>query len=177
VSRVVLVPGTLALLPEYPSLQDPVAELRTACRNAVAWLVEAGPVSILADDQGRRIGEHLVSEGGGSTRVPGSPGDLGEGDATVLVVGNGSACRTEKAPGHFDERAAAFDAGLGRCLKDSPTGSLAAIDLDLARELWATVDPIIEMARVPDISLVQVDYDDDPYGVQYWVVRWASQIP
>jgi hypothetical protein len=177
VSRVVLVPGTLALLPEYPSLEDPVAELRTACRNAVAWLIEAGPVMILADDQGRRIGEHLVSEAGGTTRSPHSPRDLWESDATVLAVGNGSACRTEKAPGHFDERAGAFDAGLGRCLRDGPSGSLPAIDRELARELWASVDPIIEMARVPDTSLVQVDYDDDPYGVQYWVVRWASRIP
>ena len=176
-SRVVLVPGTLALLPEYSSIEDPVAELRTACQNAVAWLVQTGPVMILADAQGRRIGEHLVREAGGSTRVPDSPYDLRESDATVLAVGNGSACRTEKSPGHFDERAAAFDAGLARCLRDGRSDALAAIDRELARELWASVDPIIEMARVPDISLVQVDYDDDPYGVQYWVVRWASQIP
>jgi hypothetical protein len=27
------------------------------------------------------------------------------------------------------------------------------------------------------LSLVDVDYDDDPYGVQYWVLRWASRIP
>jgi hypothetical protein len=177
VSRVVLVPGTLALLPEYASLEDPVAELRTACRDAVAWLVEAGPVLILADDQGRRVGEHLVSEAGGSTRVQRSPDDLWERDATVLAVGNGSACRTEKAPGHLDERAAAFDAGLGRSLKDGRSDYLAAIDRELAHELWASVDAIVEMARVPDISLVQMDYDDDPYGVQYWVVRWASRIP
>jgi hypothetical protein len=177
VSRVVLVPGTLALLPEYASLEDPVAELRTACQSAVAWLVEEGPVMILADAQGRRIGEHLVSEVGGSTRVPDSQHDLRGSDATVLAVGNGSACRTEKAPGHFDQRAAAFDAGLGRCLRDGRADSLAAIDRELARELWAGVDPIIELARVPDIALVRVDYDDDPYGVQYWVVRWASRIP
>jgi len=177
VSRVVLVPGTLALLPEYPSLEDPVAELRTACHNAVAWLVEEGPVMMLADDQGRRIGEHLVSEAGGSTRLSRSPRDLWESDATVLAVGNGSACRTEKAPGYLDERAGAFDAGLGRCLRDGRFEALAATDRELARELWASVDSIIEMTRVPDISLVQVDYDDDPYGVQYWVVRWASQIP
>ncbi len=176
-TRVVLVPGTLALLPEYPSLEDPVAELRTACHEAVAWLVEAGPVMILAEEQGQRLGEHLVSEAGGSTRLEPTPHDPWGRDATVLVVGNGSACRTEKAPGHFDERAAAFDAGLGRCLRDGRSESLAAIDRELARELWASVDAIVEMARVPDISLVQVDYDDDPYGVQYWVVRWASRLP
>ncbi len=71
----------------------------------------------------------------------------------MLAVGNGSACRTEKAPGHFDERAAAFDAGLGRCLKDGRLDALAAIDHELAHELWASVDAIVEMARVPDVSL------------------------
>ena len=176
-SRAALVPGTLALLPQYAGIEDPVAELRTACRRAVSWLVEAGPVIILADDQGRRIGEHLVSEAGGSTRALRSPSDLWESDVTVLAVGNGSACRTEQAPGHLDERAAVFDGGLGRCLREGRSEQLAALDRQLAHELWASVDAIVELAKVPDLSLVQVDYDDDPYGVQYWVVRWSSQIP
>ncbi len=60
-------------------------------------------------------------------------------DSSYLVVGNGSARRTEKAPGHLDERAEAFDAGLGRCLKDGLWESVRAIDLDLARDLWASV--------------------------------------
>ena len=60
-ARVVLVPGVLALLPEYASLTDPVAELRAACLDAVAWLVEeGGPVTVVADAQGRRVAEHLL---------------------------------------------------------------------------------------------------------------------
>ena len=59
--RVVLVPGVLALLPEYASLSDPVAELRAACLSAVSWLVDGdGPVSVVADAQGRRVAERLV---------------------------------------------------------------------------------------------------------------------
>ena len=42
----VLVPGVLALLPEYAGLADPVGPLRTACREAVAWLGD-GPVTVL----------------------------------------------------------------------------------------------------------------------------------
>ncbi|MGH3334749.1 MAG: hypothetical protein ACRDOZ_02945 [Nocardioides sp.] len=163
-TRVVLVPGTLALLPEYVSIEDPVADLRAACLEAVGWL--GADVTVLADAQGARVAAHLLAA---TTRTGDAP--------SYLVVGNGSACRTEKAPGHFDERAAAFDAGLGRCLRDGRSESLAAMDRELASELWASVDAIVEMARVPDVSLVQVDYDDDPYGVQYWVVRWASRIP
>jgi hypothetical protein len=177
VSRVVLVPGALALLPEYASLDDPVADLRTACLEAVGWLVEAGPVTVLADDQGRRVAEHLVSEVGGATRATDSPDDLRASGATVLVVGNGSARRSEKAPGHLDQRAATFDAGLGRSLKEGSPQLLAALDRELASELWASVDAIVQMAALPDLTLVGVDYDDDPFGVQYWVIRWAGRQP
>ena len=161
-TRVVLVPGALALLPEYRGLQDPVPELRQACLEAVGWL--GTEVTVLADAQGARVAEHLLAATGPRT------GD----DASYLVVGNGSAMRTEKAPGHLDERAAAFDAGLGRCLKDGLWESVRAIDRDLARELWASVDAIVEMGSLPDLALAHVDYDDDPYGVQYWVLRWCE---
>ena len=159
--RVVLVPGVLALLPEYAGLEDPVPELRQACLDAVSWLgVE---VTVLADGQGTRVAEHLLASTARS-----------EDEASYLVVGNGSAMRTEKAPGHLDERAAEFDAGLGRVLKEPKSQSLAAIDQDLARELWANVDGIVEMSALPGLVLDRVDYDDDPYGVQYWVVRWCD---
>jgi hypothetical protein len=177
VRRAVLVPGTLALLPDYASIEDPVAELRTACRAAVSWLVQAGPVTVLADDQGRRIADHLVSAAGGSTRPAGSSREIQAADGAVLAVGNGSARRTEKAPGHFDERAAGFDAALSRCLTEPRPDTLDAVDRQLARELWADVEAVVELARLPDLSLVQVDYDDDPFGVQYWVIRWAAGQP
>ncbi len=141
-----------------------MADLRAACLEAVGWL--GAEVTVLADPQGARVAAHLLDS---TTRVGEEP--------SYLAVGNGSACRTEKAPGHLDERAAAFDADLGRRLKDGPSDSLAGIDIELAHALWASVDGIVELAALPDLSLVQVDYDDDPYGVQYWVVRWASQIP
>jgi hypothetical protein len=197
VTRVVLVPGVLALLPEYAGIEDPVAELRAACLAAVGWLVEAGPVTVLADDQGRRVGESLVAEaeraaGVSRLRRQGAfapqPPEAGvsrhrrqgafapQPPEAYLVVGNGSACRTEKAPGHFDDRAAAFDADLARWLR-TPSETLAGLDRELARELLASVDGIVEMGALPDLSLEQVDYDDDPYGVQYWVIRWASRLP
>lgn len=129
--RVVIVPGTLALRPEYASIEDPIPELRKAVQEALHWL---GP--------GR------------------------------LVVANGSAKRTEKAPGHFDERAADFDAALGEALRTGDLAALRSIDRALAEELWADVDGLIGLCdELGGITDVQVDYDDDPYGVQYWVVR------
>jgi hypothetical protein len=161
--RVVCVPGTLALLPEYASLEDPIPELRKAVDEAVAWLLEDGGAAVLAATPGaRRIADHLLG------------GDR-HGGRGLLVVANGSATRTEKAPGHFDERAAAFDTEIAEALSAGEPGALAAIDLDLADELWALPDADVLRTladRIPSVDDAQVDYDDDPFGVQYWVVRW-----
>jgi hypothetical protein len=165
--RVVIVPSTLALLPEYASVDDPIPELRRAVEDAVAWLLEAGPAAELAAWPGaRRIAAHLLGD-----RL----NDEGPG---LLVVANGSATRTEKAPGHFDERAAAFDAAIGKALGAGDPRALADIDLGLADELWALPDAdVLRMLadRVPSVDEAQVDYDDAPYGVQYWVVRWLCR--
>ena len=165
-TRVVLVPGVLALLPEHAGLEDPVAELRAACVAAVRWL--GGPVEVVADQQGERVAEALLSAAGVST------GSTGVGDgASYLVVGNGSACRSEKAPGHLDERAAAYDDALAEALVGCDRAALAGLDQDLARELWASTADFPRLAGllVPGTT-ASVDYDDDPFGVQYWVIRW-----
>ena len=84
----------------------------------------------------------------------------------MLLVGNGSAMRSEKAPGHLDERAAGFDAALLAWLR----GTGSAPDAVLARELWADVDALLAWEHgftEPDVL-----YDDDPFGVRYWVLAW-----
>lgn len=136
--RVVLVPGVLALRPEYASLTDPVASLRAAVDAALAWAAEAG-------------------------------------DAGAVVVGNGSATRTEKAPGYLDERAEGFDAWLRAALTAPDPAELAAVDAELAGQLWASTESFGHLAGLLEgARLVSVDYDDAPYGVQYWVMRWES---
>lgn len=136
--RVVLVPGVLALRPEYASLLDPVAPLRAAVTTALEW---AGP------------------------------------DGAV-VVGNGSAMRTEKAPGHFDPRAEGFDEELRSALVVPDPAALAAVDPALAQQLWASVESFDRLAELLEgAELVSVDYDDAPYGVQYWVIRWETPAP
>jgi len=164
VTRVALVPGCLALLPEYASLEDPVGELRAACLAAVAWLGE--DVRVIAGAQGTRVASALLAEVGTAP--------VTSGEAAYLIVGNGSARRTEKAPGHLDPRAAGFDEVLGKALAAPDPEALGALDLGLADELWADVGPIVEAADLlRGVGTVAVDYDDDPYGVRYWVARWA----
>jgi hypothetical protein len=168
VTRIALVPGCLALLPEYASLEDPVAPLRAACLAAVAWL---GPeVRVLADEQGSRVAGSLLA----GRATSGSLGSsAGSGEDSLLVVGNGSACRSVSAPGYLDERAEPFDAGLGRALAGPAPDALAAIDQHLADRLWASTTALPELAaELRGAGTVAVDYDDAPFGVQYWVMRW-----
>ena len=164
-TRVVLVPGVLALLPEYASIEDPVAELRDAVLEAVGSL--EGPVGVLGDSQGMRVGAWALEAEGVST---GST----TGGQDLLVVGNGSAKRTTEAPGYLDERAAGFDAELGRALVDGDNQALGAVDVGLAAELWASVEGIVAMGGLPDLGPGETLYADDPFGVQYWVMRWRS---
>ena len=159
--RVAIVPGTLALLPQYAGLSDPIAELRLACQEAVAWLVEEGPtsVSVLGDV---RIGEALL------------PGvELGRNGEVVLVVANGSARRGEKAPGHLDERSFAFDEAIGNALRTGDAAALGAIDQALGEELLAAGLPGLASLSGLAGAEAKTWYDADPFGVQYWVVTWA----
>lgn len=166
--RVALVPGCLALLPEYASVEDPVAELRAACRAAVEWL--GADVHVIADPQGARVAADLLAR---RTR---------HADAVVtrsaLVVANGSACRSISAPGYLDERAEGFDADLGAALSGPDPDALAAVDPHLATQLQAATSSLGDLAKeLAGGETVAVDYDDAPFGVQYWVMRWEAPPP
>lgn len=171
--RVVVVPSTLALLPEYSSAIDPVPDLRRAVQDAVDWLLEDGPAAVAAASPGaRRVAAYLLGEPAESEAAAMPAPAEGAG---LLVVANGSATRTEKAPGHLDERAAGFDAAIGAALASGDLAALAGIDLGLADALWALPDADVLRTlgdRVGPVVSAQVDHDDAPYGVQYWVVRW-----
>ncbi|TDD31268.1 hypothetical protein E1287_27090 [Actinomadura sp. KC06] len=65
--------------------------------------------------------------------------DLAEssGRVALLVMGDGSACRSEKAPGYLDERAGPYDEAVARALGDADADVLAALDPELSREVQA----------------------------------------
>lgn len=174
--RLLVLPPVPALLGRYASLADPVGELRAACRSAVGWLLEPAPevVAVLGDpaDVQRGVAQELLGGAGYAGSVVHGPGAAAQ---AVVVLANGSARRGEKAPGHLDERSFAFDEALGRALR---TGEgLDALDVELADRLLASgVRTLRELAGPPPEETV-VTYDDDPYGVQYWVVRWVLGAP
>ncbi|WNI22060.1 class III extradiol dioxygenase subunit B-like domain-containing protein [Streptomyces sp. ITFR-16] len=94
----------------------------------------------------------------------------------LLVMGDGSACRSLKAPGYLDERAEAFDAAAARALGAADTAALTALDEALAYELaaagrapWQVLAGAAEGAGLDGRLL----YDDAPYGVGYLVAAWS----
>ncbi|MEK2493147.1 class III extradiol dioxygenase subunit B-like domain-containing protein [Kitasatospora purpeofusca] len=94
----------------------------------------------------------------------------------LLVMGDGSACRSLKAPGYLDERAEGYDEALARALGTADTAALAALDPGLAAELkaegrapWQVLAGAAEGAGLT----ARLGYQDAPYGVGYLVASWS----
>lgn len=95
----------------------------------------------------------------------------------ILAMGDGSACRTEKAPGWLDPRAEAFDAAVTAALAAGDSAGLLAVDPRQARELLAAGRPAWQFlaGSFRDAAPVaSVRYDDAPFGVQYTVATWET---
>lgn len=153
--KVVLLPPVPALLPEYASLADPVASLRTAIIEAVSDL---RVTEIWASDGlARRVGAWAAKYGAQS------------GPDAILLLANGSARRSEKAPGHLDDRAQACDAAVERDLRAGDADALAATDQSLATDLLADLTQLQRLAGMGRAAEADLRYAADPYGVQYWV--------
>ncbi|WP_256862094.1 hypothetical protein [Microbispora sp. GKU 823] len=96
----------------------------------------------------------------------------------LLVMGDGSARRTEKAPGYVHPGAVPYDEMLAAALASGDTGRLLGLDPDEARELWAAGRAAFQVlggaARgAPRPAASELLYDDAPYGVGYFVARWT----
>ncbi len=94
----------------------------------------------------------------------------------LLVMADGSARRTLRAPGYLDERSASLDAEAERAIASGDLQALLAIDAGLARELMATGRPawqVLAGAARGVGTAARVRYRDDPFGVFYLVVSLA----
>lgn len=94
----------------------------------------------------------------------------------LLVMGDGSACRTVKAPGYFDERAEGFDAAAARALGTADLPALHALDATLAADLQASGRACWQVltGAAEDADLTgRLLRDEAPYGVGYFVATWS----
>ena len=137
-----------------------------------AWLLERTGWSD-APIEGLGVGEPLEAERCIQTgRDIVAPADR----VALLVMGDASACRTLKAPGYLDERAAPFDAEVARALGAADVAAIKGLDTELAYELkasgrssWQVLAGAAEGAGLGGALL----YEDAPYGVGYVVATWS----
>lgn len=100
------------------------------------------------------------------------------GRVALLVMGDGSATRTPKAPASYDPRAEAYDARIAVALKAGDARALLALDAAEAAALAVSGRPawqvaagavLAQTASPPTADLLA---DQAPYGVGYLVATW-----
>jgi hypothetical protein len=105
------------------------------------------------------------------SRLSGLAGRVG-----LLVMADGTARRSLRAPGHLDPRAAGFDAAIERAVRDGEPGALRDMDVGLASELLVTGRPawqVLAGAMPGPVPGAEILYCDDPFGV-FYLVGWLS---
>jgi hypothetical protein len=181
-----------------------VEELRSACWSAIATLVTAEPevIVIVGGVQPEEIdkplsvtvGRSLLNEVDFDLPVeqvvvpadtsPHACAEIGrelaarEGRVGLLVMADGSARRTIKAPGYLDDRAAPFDARVQAALSSGDGASLAGLEPELAAELLAAgraAWQVMSGATAGTPWRADVPYADDPFGVWYPVAVWLPE--
>jgi hypothetical protein len=99
----------------------------------------------------------------------------GTADAALLVMGDASARRSEKAPGWVDARAEPYDAAVVEALRSGDPAALLHLDAALGAELLAggrAAWHVLAGAAAGGRFETEIGYDAAPYGVGYLVARW-----
>ncbi|MFJ8002154.1 hypothetical protein ACIQ7D_34455 [Streptomyces sp. NPDC096310] len=137
-----------------------------------AWLLEqvrwsAAPVSALAVDPALATDRCVLAGQEIAARAD---------RVALMVMGDASACRTLKAPGYLDERAAHFDASVAAALAAADVAALTALGVEPAAGLkaagrapWQVLAGAAGGAGLAGALL----YEDAPYGVGYLVAAWS----
>ncbi|MEU7804486.1 class III extradiol dioxygenase subunit B-like domain-containing protein [Micromonospora arborensis] len=146
-------PSTAAQATAAPATAAPVTAAQV---SAVQVAADAGPAELAAlADEINAAGDRVA----------------------LLVLGDGSACRGEKAPGYDDPRARPYDQRVATALAEADLDGLLDLDPVLSAELKAA-------GRAPWQVLAgaarsagggwrgELLHDSAPYGVAYFVASW-----
>lgn len=177
---------------------EDLSEVRRAAQAAVDWVCEGSHIALLVPDEpvvtarwslsgfGVEVGDGTpvgLAQGvglwlldGREATVVGPSADLSAFDG-VLVMGDASASRTDKAPGHNNPQAIPFDDTVLDALTSGDAVALRHIDVDVAAAVAAAGAPAwAALGRAVDaVESASVDLAMDPFGVLYVVARWTVQ--
>ena len=158
-------------------------ELRSVIDRVVGAAIKlSNAVTLLGSEAGVEVGEYLVGRITTNVSIKrlrlGSTLQEPTSATSLIVMGDGSAKRTEKAPGYIDDRAMSFDSQVQQIFEDSSLDQLANLDPKLGQELWvAGVEPWRTVGSWVEESgsqwKLQEFHFEDPYGVAYFVASFA----
>ena len=97
-------------------------------------------------------------------------------DVLILAVGDGSARRDERAPGHLDPRAVGWDEQAAQALASGDPEAVLALNADVARELLAVGRApwqVAAGAARAETWRAALELEDARYGVEYLIARWT----
>lgn len=149
---------------------------RSTARAGPALPLSLGLGARLLDEAGYRGPRRLQSVS--EDTEPGECAVLGKRLAAaaervgILVMADGSARRSLKAPGYLDERSAPFDESVQQALRDGDLAALLDLDAGLARDLMATGRPawqVLAGSMNGQRPAGDIRYTGDPFGVAYLV--------
>jgi hypothetical protein len=101
--------------------------------------------------------------------------ELAREATALLIVGDGAATHTEKAPGYLDRRAGPFDDAVAAALAAADPVALAALDPALATDLWAVGRApwqVLAGATEDSTWTGELLHSSRPFGVGYHVAVW-----
>jgi hypothetical protein len=157
---------TPARLPDLPLSLAVAAHLLTGLDPLPERLFAATVPASLGPGAAAAIGQALASAGGPGERLG------------LVVLGDLSACRSERAPGALRPGAATFDASVAEALRTGSPERLLDLDPAEAADLMvAGRVPLQVLAGAfhdrPEVR-GEVLYEDAPYGVGYLVAVLTS---
>jgi len=145
--------------------------------GGTAGLPSSVGLGALLLDQAGYTGRRLLQAAGQDESASGCAG-LGAELArlpertALLVMADGSARRSRRAPGALDERSAGFDAAVEQAVRSADMAALGQVDRAQARQLMATGWPswqVLARALEETRLAAEVLYADAPFGVGYLV--------
>ena len=162
-------------------------DLRAACNKLVTTLLDiSNELFIAGDQQAIDIGKWLCRDFAFQSVTEIATADAGNAladlektseEIAILVMADGSARRSLKAPGYLDERSHAYDDAVAAALESGEAAKLAGLDSALGTELLASgaeLWPEIGLALSNQRWDANLLFRDDPYGVSYFVGLWVA---
>lgn len=134
-----------------------------------SWLVEQGKLATLP----RTSVTVATDETPANCLALGQEIAQGNDRVALLVLGDGSARRSEHSPVHLHPRAEIFDTTVATALGSADITTLAALDPDLATELHAAGRAPWQVLAATTGLTGHLEYHAAPYGVGYFVATWT----